>query len=141
MSTHQDLNNPAQSAHHSLARKAWYALITFACTTLLTTFSSAYAADIDCTGTVDSLSLQMNINGTVTLSLSGGPTYVYLCNIDGSVVNGVSHEVCKAMYSTLMAAKVANKKVKIRFSGHDTCQDIPAWSYPGNLGWTQVLLD
>lgn len=108
---------------------------------LIIVCSSAHGADVDCTGTVTSLSLQLNTTGTVTLSLSGGPSYVYLCNIDGAIVNGVSPEVCRAMYSTLMAAKTSGKKVRIRFYGHETCSAVPSWSYPGNLGWTQVLID
>ncbi len=101
--------------------------------------STVQAGDVDCTGKVDSLSLQLNRNGTVTLSLSGGPSYTYLCNIDGVEVNEVSFEVCKAMYSTLMAAKLANKEVGIRFYNYDSCDAVPSWGYPGRLGWTVLL--
>jgi hypothetical protein len=98
-------------------------------------------ADIDCTGTVESLSVQLSTHGTITLSLSGGPSYVYICNLDGATANGVSFETCKAMYSTLLAAKLSGKKMKIRFYGYESCGSVPSWAYPGALGWTQVLLD
>jgi hypothetical protein len=99
-------------------------------------------ADIDCTGTVAGLSLQMTNTGVVTVSLSGGPTAVYLCAVDGAIYNGVSPEVCKAMYSTLMAAKLSNKKMLIRFSGnYAKCSDIPSWAAAPMHGWTGVFAD
>ncbi len=115
-------------------------LIVLMLTLLITIPGSAFA--VDCTGTVTNLSLQLNSAGTVTLSLAGGPTYTYLCNVDGATNrNGVSPTVCKTMYSTLMAAKVSGKKVLIRFYDHDSCTDVPAWGNAGRLGWTQLLLD
>ncbi len=104
-------------------------------------FSTAHSADVDCVGEVETLSLQLNHKGTVTLSLSGGPSYVYLCNMDGEVENGVSFETCKAMYSTLMAAKITKKKMLIRFYDHESCSEVSSWAFPGRLGWTQVLRD
>ena len=65
-------------------------------------------AEVDCTGTVDNLSLHLNDAGTVTLSLSGGSSFTYLCNIEGATgvagLNGVSGRVCTMMYSTSGAA-------------------------------------
>jgi hypothetical protein len=101
-------------------------------------------ATIDCTGTVENLSLQLNTVGVVTLSLSGGPTYTYLCQIDGvsgAGLNGVSPAVCKTMYSTLALAKATGKKVLIRFYNYDTCAAVPSWGNAGPVGWTQLLLD
>ena len=98
-------------------------------------------AVVDCTGTVDNLSLHLDNSGTVTVSLSGGPSYVYLCTIDGVTTNGVSPTVCRSMYSTLALAKSLGKKVLIRFYNHTSCAAIPAWAQVGQLGWTQLLLD
>lgn len=67
------------------------------------------AQAVDCTGTVTNLSLQLNTAGTVTLSLSGGPAWVYLCDIDGAGRNGVSPVVCRAMYASLLAAHQAGR--------------------------------
>lgn len=102
-------------------------------------------AEIDCKGTVDNLSLQLNNIGTVTLSLSGGPNYTYLCEIDGAGggagLNGVSPAVCRSMYATLVLAKSLGKKVTIRFYNHNTCTAVPSWGNAGPLGWTQLLVD
>ena len=99
-----------------------------------------YAA-VDCLGTVTLLSLSLNGSGTVTLSLSGGPSATYLCDIDGAGRNGVSPKVCQAMYGTLMAAKTTSKKVSIRFYNYDSCAAIPGWANSGELGWTVLLTD
>lgn len=111
------------------------------CVTTLALFSPGASAVIDCQGTVTNLSLDLNVNGTVTLSLSGGPSWVYLCTIDGSPTNAVSTTVCRTMYSTLALAKATGKRVLIRFYDHQSCSAIPPWAWAGNLGWTQVLLD
>ena len=83
-------------------------------------------AAVDCTGTVDNLSMHLDSTGTVTVSLSGGPSFVYLCTIDGPATNGVSPSVCRSMYSTLVLAKAMGKKVLIRFYNHTSCAAIPA---------------
>jgi hypothetical protein len=102
-------------------------------------------AQVDCTGTVDNLSLNLNTTGTVTLSLSGGPSYTYLCNVEGASgvagLNGVSGPICKTMYSTLALAKATGKRVTIRFYNYATCAAVPSWGNAGTLGWTQLLLD
>lgn len=103
-------------------------------------FSGIASASIDCAGDVTNLSLQLDTVGTVTLSLSGGPSYTYLCNVDGSR-NGVSPIVCRTMYATLVAAKAAGKKVSIRFHNYNSCSAIPAWADAGALGWTVLLTD
>ena len=101
--------------------------------------NTAFAA-VDCAGDVTNLSLQLNSLGTVTLSLSGGPAFVYLCDVDATR-NGVSPMVCRTMYATLMAAKTSAKKVSIRFYNYDTCAAIPPYTDAGTLGWTVLLTD
>jgi hypothetical protein len=98
-------------------------------------------AAIDCQGYVSSLSLDLNGWGLVTLSLSNGPNYVYLCNTEGSIRNSVPLGVCRTMYATLMAAKLSGKQMLIRFYDHASCGAIPSWTDAGTLGWTQVLQD
>jgi len=75
------------------------------------------------------------------MSLEGGPSYTYLFDTDSSPRNGVSLQVCKEMFSALMAAKLADKKVLIRFNDYDNCAAIPAWQNAGTLGWTQLFLE
>ena len=98
-----------------------------------------HASAVDCQGTVDTLSFQMDGSGTVTLSLSGGPTYTYICNTLGTL-NGVPAADCRTMYATLMAAKLTGKQVLIRFYNYSTCATVPSWGASGPMGWTMVLL-
>jgi hypothetical protein len=102
--------------------------------------SGSASAVVDCTGTVTNLSLQLNSEGVITLSLSSGPSYTYLCGTEVAR-NNVPPGICKTMYATLMAAKLAGKSVLIRFYDYDTCSAVPAWGDAGTLGWTQLLLD
>src|SRR5437868_2302492 len=88
-------------------------------------YANTAAAVVDCTGEVTSLSLQLTTAGTVTLSLAGAPYYTYLCDVDGSGLNGVSPTVCRTMYATLVTAKTTGKKVLIRFYDHSTCSAVP----------------
>jgi hypothetical protein len=111
-----------------------------AATALLVTSSSVPAA-VDCVGLVTSLSLDLNASGTVTLSLAGGPSYTYLCNIDGTALNGVSPAVCRTMYASLLLAKTTGKRVSIRFYDHDSCVAVTPWANSGTLGWTIMALD
>lgn len=104
-------------------------------------FSGMSSAAVDCAGEVTNLSLQLTSEGPVTLSLSNGPSYTYLCNIDGSARNGVSPTVCRTMYATLVTAKTTGKKVSIRFYDYNDCSAIPAWANSGSLGWTVLLTD
>ena len=98
-------------------------------------------AAVDCSGEITSLSLQLNTEGTVTMSLAGGPSYTYLCDLDGAGRNGVSAVVCRSFYATLLAAKASGKKVTIRFYNYNSCAAIPAWTNAGALGWTVVMTD
>jgi hypothetical protein len=115
----------------------------FSRTTLVVTalvFTAQAHAVVDCTGTVTNLSIQLDAYGTVTLGLSSGPAYTYLCLINGDY-NGVAAIVCRTMYATLMSAKLSGKRVLIRFYDHATCAAVPNWAPAGSLGWTQLLLD
>jgi hypothetical protein len=102
----------------------------------------APAADavVDCTGTITNLSVMLNGEGVVTLGLSSGPSYTYLCAVNNDT-NGVAAQVCRTMYATLVAAKLAGKPVLIRFYDYSTCSAVPNWAPAGTLGWNQLLLD
>jgi len=103
-------------------------------------YSAFTNADIDCTGKVTSLTVQLDSVGGVTLALEGGPSMVNICGV-ASTYNNVAPDACKTMYATLMAAKLSNKKVLMRFYGNYTsCATIPAWTAPP-VGWNQVLID
>ena len=113
---------------------------TFTVASLLL-FSTTVNAAIDCTGLVTGLGLHLD-NGIVILSLSSGPYATLLCSTDGPTkVNDISHTVCRTMYATLMAAKLAGKKVLIRFYDHYSCYAVPSWRDAGRLGWSDLLID
>jgi hypothetical protein len=100
----------------------------------------APARAVDCTGTITKLGLQLDGNGIVTLGLSSGPGASYICAINYDL-NGVAPVVCRTLYATLMAAKLAGKSVLIRFHDYSSCASIPNWTEAGQLSWTQQLLD
>lgn len=116
-------------------------LLKIAATVALLVGTLSTHAAIDCAGTITNLSLQMGAEGTVTLSLSEGPSYTYLCDIASSGRNGVSPTVCRAMYATLLASKFSGKRVLIRFNDYPSCGSVPSWGNAGSLGWTQLVLD
>ena len=88
---------------------------------------------VDCQGTVQSLSMALSTSGTVTLSLSGGPSFTYLCDTAGSGRNAVDPGVCKTMYATLLLTKAMNKQVVLRFYDYPTCAAVPSWANAGTL--------
>lgn len=97
-------------------------------------------AVVDCTGTITNLSVHLDGTGTVTLGLSSGPSYTYLCAIN-DYLNNVQAVVCRTMYASLAAAKLAGKRVMIRFNDYSTCASVPNWDWAGSVGWNQLFLD
>ena len=90
-------------------------------------FASSQSFAYDCLGKVNQLVVAPS--GTVTASL-GNMSWVYLCNVN-SIYNGVAPDACKSIYSQLLAAKLADKNVRMWFS--DTSNDCtnakhPAWA-------------
>ena len=86
-------------------------------------FSSSVFA-YDCLGKVNQLVI--GPNGTVTAS-HGNMGWVYLCNVNSSY-NGVAPDACKSIFSQLLAAKLADKNVRVWFS--DTSNDCTNASHP-----------
>jgi len=96
------------------------------CLSILVSMSSSAFA-YDCLGKVNQLVIAPS--GTVTTSL-GNMGWVYLCNVN-SIYNGVAPDACKSIFSQLLAAKLADKNVRMWFS--DTSNDCtnakhPAWA-------------
>jgi hypothetical protein len=105
--------------------------------TLLAFSSASNALTIDCSGKVTVLSLQAP-GGLITLSLLGGPSYIYLCNVE-QTYNGISATTCKQMYQTLMLAKITGASMGFRFDNQTTCAAIPQWQAVPLNGWNTVL--
>jgi hypothetical protein len=115
--------------------------MTLAAVLLVLFGAQASHAAVDCTGLITNLSLQLSAEGTVTLSLAGGPSYTYLCDTAGVGINGVNPSVCRAMYASLLVTKTSGKRVLIRFNDYSSCAAVPAWANAGSLGWTQLALE
>lgn len=79
--------------------------------------------------------------GVITLGLSGGPLATNVCSVKtGNELNGIDAEVCKVLYSSLLSAKAAGKKVMIRFYDHEQCDSSDMyWKSAGKLGWTKQM--
>ena len=105
-------------------------LLTVAALLVLPTIANA---NYYCTGNVGNLMLSKN--GTVTASLSGSFTSVYLCQI-GATYNGVSSDLCRSIHAQLLGASLAGRQVRFYFSDDSsggTCSSHASWT---NLtGW------
>lgn len=94
----------------------------------------------DCTGQVGVI--QVSPAGVVATSF-GNMGWVYLCSVT-EVYNNVKPEACKVIYSTMLAAKMSNKKVVFWLS--DTSNDCtnaahPAWAPLQNWYWGPAIME
>ncbi|MPY24345.1 hypothetical protein [Shewanella sp. YLB-07] len=104
--------------------------------------SSQAMAQVDCKGKITRLGLSLN-NGILTVGLQGGPNAAQLCSIQlGYSYNNIDNDVCKTLYSTLLATKASDKQTTIRFYDHTSCTTPElSWKIAGALGWTAHLED
>ena len=90
-------------------------------------------ADTHCKGKVAYLA--NGRGGTVLVNGPGGLPSVYICKVQLKI-NNVEVESCKAMYSTLLAAKSQDKVVNITFLPNiDSCSSLKSWSVAKNINW------
>jgi len=100
-------------------------LYVFCLSVFMLVSSSTFA--YECVGKVGQLVIPPS--GTVTTSL-GNMGWVYLCNVSTSY-NGVAPDTCKSIFSQLLAAKLADKNVRMWFS--DTSNDCTNAKHPAGL--------
>ncbi len=106
------------------------------CSIILTVLAFQASAETHCVGKLGNLSVKRS--GTVLASGPGGLPSVYICSLD-SPQNNISTETCKAIYSTLLSAKVSDKEVNMTFSPDITsCSEIASWQWATNLNWVFV---
>jgi hypothetical protein len=103
-------------------KRVQFALV--AVTIALFLFQATPKASYSCLGTVSTLGL--NPSGLVVASV-GSLSFAYLCNVTATY-NGVTAEVCKAIYAQLLAAKLNAQTVAFFFSDGLTCATHPAWA-------------
>lgn len=82
-----------------------------------------------CSGTVTSVALAPS--GLLTVSI-GALTNVYLCEI-GNSYNGVSADVCSAIYAHLLSARTTGSQELFNFNDTLTCTTHPTWA--ALTGW------
>jgi hypothetical protein len=78
-----------------------------------------------CTGTVTYLGIQ-NDGGIVVGGPNGIPD-IEICSVT-TPVNNFTTDNCKAVYATLLAAKVSGQQVSVYFNDNLTCSTQPAWT-------------
>lgn len=101
----------------------------------MTSTHLAYAVDY-CTGAVGNLGIKRN--GQVSLSGPGGMPEVILCELDASA-NSIAADTCKAIYSTLLAAKSQGREVRLFFSpAISSCSGLTAWNWASGLNWVYI---
>ncbi|OZY85572.1 hypothetical protein CBP51_00520 [Cellvibrio mixtus] len=94
----------------------------------------------DCTGLVGVI--QISPAGVVATAV-GNMHWVYLCSVS-EVYNNVQPEACKAIYSTMLAAKLSNKRVVFWFSDNSNdCTNTahPAWAPLQNWYWGPAIME
>ncbi|MES1192623.1 MAG: hypothetical protein ABUS47_16300 [Steroidobacter sp.] len=105
--------------------------------TILLIATPAFADSPSCIGKIGDLGVVRS--GTVYVNGPGGLPSVYICNL-ATTQNNVDPEACKAMYSTLLAAKAADKNVDITFlpALTNTCSEFSGWTYAPNVNWVVI---
>ena len=83
-----------------------------------------------CTGKVTGLAISKT--GLVTVSGIQGLNAAVLCVI-GSTANGVSPELCRTIYATLLTAYLTDKPVTFAYDDALTCSSHPSWAWL--TGW------
>ncbi|MDH5650784.1 MAG: hypothetical protein OEZ39_02795 [Gammaproteobacteria bacterium] len=93
--------------------------------------NNAYAATLDCTGTITSISIHQP--DKLAVALSSTNTLVYCTFSSGTQFNSVTPEACREIANVLAQAKNAGNSALARFeTTAGTCGAI--------TGWTQVDL-
>ena len=91
---------------------------------------STAQANYWCTGKVTGISVSKT--GSVFVSTDQGFSSVAVCTI-GTTGNGVSPELCRNIYATLLTAYLTDKSVTFAFDDALTCSNHPAWGWL--TGW------
>lgn len=98
--------------------------------------ASSSLAATPCNGNVQTLAFNP-ANGIVQASIGYGVWY--LCSVS-QTYNGIDTATCKMWYSTLMTAKISNKKINMIFDTTNSCNQIGNWANPNPMPyWVEVL--
>lgn len=103
-------------------------------------FFAINANAYECAGRVEVI--QVAPTGVVAASF-GNMGWVYLCSVN-EAYNNVKPEACKAIYSTMLSAKMSNKKVVFWFNdSSNDCTNAahPAWANLQHWYWGPAIVD
>jgi hypothetical protein len=111
----------------------------FRCLLIVVSLSgTAQAAQYYCDSHVSGTTSQRG--GDVLINQFAGSGWLTLCSM-ASAQNGVPPDQCKSVYSTLLAAELAGKRVRLWFNDNLTCSTQPAWTYATGWYFGPMLLD
>lgn len=82
-------------------------------------------ANYNCTGTVTYIGV--GNDGVVVVQGPGGIPAIEICQVT-TTVNFFTPDNCKAVYATLLAAKLSGQQATVYFSDNLTCTTQPAWT-------------
>jgi len=90
----------------------------------------AQAGSYACTGTVTFLGVDSFDYGLIVVGGPGGLPPIGLCALNQA--GNFTMDACKAIYATLLAAKMSGQTVEITFADGLTCSTQPAWGSAGS---------
>jgi len=101
--------------------------LSIACLLIAGVASAQAKANYTCAGNVKGVSINPK-NGDLLAESIGPLVWPKLCNLETEMSN-VSPETCKIIYSTLLTAQTANKKVTLWFNDGKDCttSSHPPW--------------
>lgn len=83
-------------------------------------------ANYACAGTLSYLG--MDGTGNLTLALSGSTPIHAICNVNAQDGWGFTVGACKAVYASLLAARLTGKGVTVYYHENGlTCSTLPSW--------------
>lgn len=102
--------------------------LTICVTLAILTLSTPVQAAIHCTGKVDNVAT--SANGNILFSIAGQTPIHTVCNIVDQGAFETLPQACKAMYATLLAARLAERQVRVYYSSPalTSCTQITSWS-------------
>ena len=102
--------------------------IAFAVSMIISTGLQA----VECSGVVSKIGV--GVDGHVVVSGPGGLNSVFICNING-ITNGITVDLCKSMYSSLLSSYASGSTAIISFTNNTACTAFQSWQYAPNIGW------
>jgi hypothetical protein len=105
-------------------------LSSICCAVLALAAAKAEAIVYSCEGYVGNVTTARG--GDLLMETFAGSSWMVLCNMTATV-NGMSPEQCRTVYSQLLAAQLAGRKVRLWFNDNLTCSTQVAWN-PAS-GW------